>query len=75
MTLNRKVIKKKSVNPPREGKERDNFVIVVWFDKPNGTSIGFFIVSTELVESMPTIAQVLERIVEPNRRIDGQIFT
>ena len=53
---------------PGERKERKRFVIVIGLvDKPSGKAIGFLIATdAQLVESMPTVAQLLERIVEPS---------
>lgn len=64
---------------PGEWKERKRFVIVIGLvDKPSGTAIGFLIATdAEFVESMPTVAQVLEWIVEPSgsRMITHSITT
>ncbi len=64
---------------PGEWKERKRFVIVIGLvDKPSGTAIGFLIATdAEFVESMPTVAQVLQWIVEPSgsRMITHSITT
>ncbi len=71
--------KTKEWKPGKESKSLVVSVVVVGLiDEPSGTFLGSRLVvpadDAQLVELVPAVAQVLQRIVEPSGRIHGQTF-